>query len=174
MVGASAKRKHVSLGNEEIDGALDEDTYMEVRVGDSDDDWGDTVKGGSDSESENESEQQESDHEDSVQHVPNGFVPNGNVCPKFTFVGTNGVKVDIENETDILKYFLVIWTTPCGSLLQNKVTCMPDSFFAADPNLKPRLRVQDWVDTNINELKTFTAILLLQEILHKLENRLYF
>jgi hypothetical protein len=38
MAEVSAKRKRVSLGTEEIDGALDEDTDMGVPVDDSDDD----------------------------------------------------------------------------------------------------------------------------------------
>jgi hypothetical protein len=107
---------------------------MEIPVDESDGDWGDTDKGGSDSESEDEHEpQHESDHEDSVLHVPNGFVLNGNVRPKFAFVGTNIVNVDIENETDVLGYFLVIWMTPYGNLLQTKLTCMPDSFLRLIP-----------------------------------------
>jgi hypothetical protein len=80
---------------------------VEVPVDNSDDDWGDNDKGESDGESENQPElQHESDHEDNVQHVPNGFIPNGNVHPKLAFVGTNGVKVDTENETDALEYSL--------------------------------------------------------------------
>jgi hypothetical protein len=79
---------------------------MGVPVDDSDDDWSDTEEAGSDSESENEPEpQHESDHEDNVQHVPNAFVPNGNVRQKFAFVGKNGVNVDAESETDILDFF---------------------------------------------------------------------
>jgi hypothetical protein len=101
MAEVSVKRKRLSLGTEEIDGALAGDTDMEVPVDDSDDDWSD-----SDSESENDPEpQHESDHEDNVQHVLNAFVSNGNVHPKFSFVGTNGVNVDIENETNVFSYF---------------------------------------------------------------------
>jgi hypothetical protein len=47
-------------------------------------------------------------------------------------------------------------------------------FSVAHPNLKPWQRVQDWVDKDINKMKTFTGILLFQGILHKLENGLYF
>jgi hypothetical protein len=47
-------------------------------------------------------------------------------------------------------------------------------FLVVHPNLKPRSRVRDWVDTNINGMKTFIGILQLQGILHKLENELYF
>jgi hypothetical protein len=46
-----------------------------------------------------------SDNEDNVQYVPNGFVPDGNVRPKFKFVGINEVKVDSENETNVLEFF---------------------------------------------------------------------
>jgi hypothetical protein len=98
MAEVSATHKHVSLGKENIDDALDEHTDMEVPVDDNDHDWSDTDKGDSDSESENEPQQQhEGDHEDNVQHVLNGIIPNSNVHPKLAFEGINRVHVDTEN-----------------------------------------------------------------------------
>jgi hypothetical protein len=129
---ASAKCKRVSL-----DGAVDEDIDTEVLVDNSDDDWGDTDEGDSDSESENEPEPQhrESDREDNIN--PNGFVPNGNVCPKFAFVGTNGIKVDIENETDVLKYFVSYVDDSMWQLTVEQTNLFVRQFFTARPSLKP-------------------------------------
>jgi hypothetical protein len=138
MAEASAKCKHVSLSNEETDGVVDEDTDMEVPVDGSDYDWGDNDEGESDRESENEPKlQHESDHEDNVQHVANGFIPNGNVHPKFAFVGTNGVKVDIENETNVLKYFFSYMDDSMWQLTVKQANLYVTQFSVAHPNLKP-------------------------------------
>jgi hypothetical protein len=67
-------------------------------VDDSDDDWCDNDKGDGDNESENEPKlQHKRDHDNNIQHVPHGFIPNGNLHTKLAFSGANGSKVDTEN-----------------------------------------------------------------------------
>ena len=49
-----------------------------------------------------------------------------------------------------------------------------NEFLAANSNLKPRSRARSWMDTNPTEMKTLIGLLILQGIVQKPENGMYF
>jgi len=74
----------------------------------------------------------------------------------------------------VLYVFKSLMTKICGSCLLNKQTYTPTNVFAAHPNSTPQSRARSWMDTNPNEMKTLIGFLILQGIVQKPENGMYF
>jgi hypothetical protein len=65
-------------------------------------------------------------------------------------------------------------TKICGSGLLNKQIYTPTNVFAAHPNLTPQSRARSWMDTNPTKMNTLIGLLILQGIVQKPENGMYF
>ena len=59
-------------------------------------------------------------------------------------------------------------------LFAEQTNIYANQFLAANFNLKPRSRARSWVDTNPTEMKTLIGLLILQGIVQKPENGMYF
>ena len=71
--------------------------------------------------------------------------------------------------------FISLLMKICGGCLLNKQTNIyANQFLAANPNLKPRSRAVGWMDTNLTEMKALIGQLILQGIVQKPENGMYF
>jgi len=64
--------------------------------------------------------------------------------------------------------------TPHDKLFAEQTNIYANQFLAANPNLKPQFRARSWMDTNPTEMKTLIGFLILQGIVQKPENGLYF
>jgi len=82
--------------------------------------------------------------------------------------------VDFEDETSVLVCFQKFINKDMWQLFAEQTNIYANQFLAANPNLKPRSRARSWVDTNPTEMKTLIGLLILQSIVQKPENRMYF
>jgi hypothetical protein len=102
------------------------------------------------------------------------FVPHGVAHPRFAFLGISGVNVDFDDEINVLDCFQKFVDEDMWQLFAEQTNIYANQFFAANPNLKPRSRFRSWMDTNPTEMKTLIGLLILQGIVQKSENGMYF
>jgi len=77
----------------------------------------------------------------------------------------NGILVNCDNDTDVLENLLKYIDNYVQQLTVKQTNLYARQFIIAYPKLKPRLRVWDWVHAKENKIKTFTGLLLQQEIM---------
>jgi len=102
------------------------------------------------------------------------FVPHSVARPRFAFLGVSGVNVDFDDETSVLECFRKFIDEDMWQLFAEQTNIYANQFLAANPNLKSRSRARSWVDTNPTEMKTLIGLLILQGIVQKPENGMYF
>ena len=101
------------------------------------------------------------------------FVPHDVARPRFTFLSVSGVNADFDDE-------LMFWNLFRSSLMKyvalfaEQTNIYANQFLAANPNLKPRSQARCWMDTNPTEKKTLIGLLILNGIVQKPENGMYF
>ena len=102
------------------------------------------------------------------------FAPHGVARPRFAFLSVSGVNMDFDEEINVLEYFQKFIDEDMWQLFAQQTNIYANQFLAANPNLKPRSRARSWMDTNLTEMKTLIGLLILQGIVHKSENGMYF
>jgi len=102
------------------------------------------------------------------------FVPHGVARSRFAFLGVCGVNVDFDDEINVLECFQKFIDEDMWQLFAEQTNIYANKFLAANPILKPRSRARSWMDTNATEMKTLLGLLILQAIVQKPENGMYF
>ena len=62
--------------------------------------------------------------------------------PRFAFLGVRGVIADFDDETSVLEYFQKFIDEDMWQLFAEQTNIYANQFLAANPNLKPRSRIQ--------------------------------
>jgi hypothetical protein len=109
-----------------------------------------------------------------VSDISQHFVSHGVAHPRFAFLGVSVVKLDFDDETSVLECFQKCIDEVMWQLFAEQTNIYTNQFLAANPNLKPRSRSKSWMDTYPTEMKTLTGLLILQVIVQKPENGMYF
>ena len=115
----------------------------------------------------------ESEPYEKVSDFSQPFVPHGVARPRFAFLAISGVNADSDDGTSILECFQKFFDEDVWQFAEHTNT-YANQFLAANPNLKPRSRARSWMDTNPTEMKTPIGLLILQGIVHKPGNGMYF
>ena len=102
------------------------------------------------------------------------FVPHVVARPRFAFLGVSGVNVEFDDEINVLECFQKFNDEDMWELLVEQTNIYANQFLAGNHNLKPRFRTRCWMDTNAAEMKTLIGLLILQGIVQKPENGMYF
>lgn len=92
--------------------------------------------------------------------------------PKFQFNGKPGIKMPIVNADDPLDYFSYFFNDDVLSFIVKETNCYAKAFFE-DNNLTPSSRALDWKELNTEEFMCFLALLLLQGIVQKPVEKLF-
>ena len=82
--------------------------------------------------------------------------------------------MDFDNEINVLECFQGFIDEDMWQLFAEQTNIYAKQFLEANPNLKPRSQARHWMDTNPNEMKTLIELLILQGIVQKPENGMYF
>ena len=82
--------------------------------------------------------------------------------------------MDFDDEINVLECCQKCTDEDMWQLFAEQTNIYGNQFLAADPNLKPRSRARSRMDTNPTEMKTLIVLLILQGIVRKPENRMYF
>jgi len=174
MAASSNKRMKDLLTDEDISKVLDIEDESDVFSEESDDFWFDTSEEDSESDSDTSSVVHGSVPYEEVSDISQTFVPHGVARPRFAFLGVSGVKVDFDDETSVLECFQKFIDEDMWQWFAEQTNIYANKFLAANPNLKPRSQARSWVDTNPIEMKTLIGLLILQGIVQKPENGMYF
>ncbi len=174
MAALSNTRKRDLLTEEDISEGLDKEDESDVFSEESDDFLFATSEEDSESESDTSSVVHESERYEEVSDFLSHFVPHGVASPRFAFISSSGVNVDFDDETNVLECFQKFIGDEMWQLLAEQTNMYAHQFLAANPNLKPRSRARSWMDTNPTEIKTLIGLLILQGIVQKPENGMYF
>jgi len=102
------------------------------------------------------------------------FVPHSVACPRSAFFSVSGVNVHFDDEINVLQCFQKFIDEDVWQLFAEQRNIYANQFLAANPNLKPQSRARSWMDTNPTEMKTLIGLLILQGIVQKPENGMYF
>ena len=105
MAASSNKQKRDLLKEEDISEVLNKEDESDVFSEQSDDFSIDTSEEDSESESDTSSVVHESELYEEVSDFSPHFVPHGVASPRFAFIGSRGVNVDFDDETDVLECF---------------------------------------------------------------------
>jgi len=82
--------------------------------------------------------------------------------------------VDFDDEINVLECFQKFIDEGMWQLFAEQTNIYAKQFLAANPNLKPRSQARSWMDTNLTEMKTLIGLHILQGIVQKPENGMYF
>jgi len=82
--------------------------------------------------------------------------------------------VDFDNEINVLECFQKFIDEDMWQLLAGQTNIYANQLLAANPNLKPRSRARSWKDTTPTEMETISGLVILQGIVQKPENGMYF
>ena len=170
MAATSNKQMKDLLTGEDISKVLDIEDESGVFSEESDDFWFDT----SEEDPDTSSVVHESVPCDEVSDFSQTFVPHSVARPRFAFLGVSGVNVDFDDETSVLECFKKFIDKDMRQLFAEQTNIYANQFLAANRNLKPRSRARSRMDTNSTEMKTLTGLLILQGIVQKPENGMYF
>jgi hypothetical protein len=162
------------LTDEEISKVLDIEEESDVFSEESDDFWFDTSEEDSERDSDTSSIVHESEPCEEVSEFSQAFVPHGMAHQRFAFLGVSGVNVDFDDETSVLECFQKFIDEDIWQLFTEQTNIYANQFLAANPNLKPRSQARSWKNTNPSEMKTLIGLLILQGIVQKPENGMYF
>jgi len=102
------------------------------------------------------------------------FVPHSVARPRSAFLSVSGVNVHFVDEINVLQCFQKFIDEDMWQLFAEQRNIYANQFLAAIPNLKPKSRARSWMDTNPTEMKTLIGLLILQGIVQKPENGMYF
>jgi len=174
MAACRNKRKKDLLTDDDISKVLDTEDESDVFSDESDDFWFDTSEEDSDGDSDTSSVVNESVLYEEVSDFSHPFVPHGVARPRFAFLGVCGVNVDFDDEINVLECFQKFIDEGMWQLFAEQTNIYANQFLATNPNLKPRSRARRWMDTNPTEMKTLLGLLILQGIVQKPENGMYF
>ena len=90
------------------------------------------------------------------------------------FFSVSGVNVDFDDEIHVLECFQKFIDEDMWQLFAEQTNIYANQFLAAIPNLKPQSQARSSMDTNPTEMKTLIGLLILQVIVQKPENGMYF
>jgi len=153
---------------------LDIEDESDVFSEESDDFCFDTSEEGSDGDSDTSSAVNGSVYYEKVSDFSQRFIPHGVARPRVVFLGVSGVNVDFDNEINVLGCFHKFNDEDMWQLLAEQTNIYANQFLAGNHNLKPRSRTRCWMDKNTAEMKTLIGPLILQGIVQKPENGMYF
>ena len=145
MAASSDTRKRDLLTEEDISEVLDKEDESDVFSEESDDFSFDTSEEDSESESDTSSFVHESEPYEEVSDFSPHFVPHGVASPRFAFIGSSGVNVDFDDETNVLECFQKFIGDEVWQLFAEQTNIYANQFLAANPNLKPRSRARSWM-----------------------------
>jgi len=174
MAASRNKQKMDQLTDEDISKFLDVDDKSDVFSEESDGFWFDTSEEDSDRDSNTSSVVHESEPYEKVSDFSQPFVPHSVARPRFALLGASGVNVAFDVEINVLECFQKFIDEDMWQLFAEQTNIYAKQFFAANPNLKPRSPARSWMDTNPTEMKTPIGLLILQGIVQKPENGMYF
>jgi len=84
------------------------------------------------------------------------------------------VNADFDDDTSVLECFQKFIDENMWQLFAEQTNIYANQFLAANPNLKPRSRARSWMERNPTEMKAPIGLLILQVIVQKHENGMYF
>ena len=94
---------------------------------------------------------------------------------RFPFTGSPGMKAVVENKEDPLPFFELFFDDSLINLIAEQTNVYAQQFKEEhDGRLKRRFRVNSWADTNPCEIRVYLALLLLQGIIPKPKESLFF
>lgn len=93
---------------------------------------------------------------------------------QFTFNGSSGVNIEIENPNIPFNVFNTFITNDLVSIISEETNRYAMQYIQSNKNLKKHSRVRYWKETNISEIYVFIAFLLLQGIVQMPNNSQYF
>ncbi|KAG8223608.1 hypothetical protein J437_LFUL003476 [Ladona fulva] len=73
---------------------------------------------------------------------------------RFTFAGDSGMKVQVNEAENILEYFDLFVDDVLCNMIAEQSNIYAKQFLDTNPNLKPRSRAREWVETNSREIRT--------------------
>ena len=128
--------------------------------------------------SSNESDFDNLDNSDQT-HGSNPTAPTwhsqGSSRSRFPFNGNPGLKVNVQNTEDPISLFELFFDDELINLIVQQTNLYAQQVIAEkDGRLKKRPRIQEWQETNADEIKVYLALLLLQGIVRKPKEVLYF
>ena len=134
----------------------------------------------SDSDTENSSSETHSDDSDQT-FGSNPTVPDptwhsrGSARSRFPFNGNPGLKVNVQDTEDPILFFELYFDDALINLIVQQTNLYAQQVIAEkDGRLKKRSRMKEWKETDADEIKLYLAMLLLQGIVRKPKETLYF
>ena len=135
----------------------------------------------SDSVTEHSSNESDSDNLDNSDqtHGSNPTAPTwrsrGRARSRFPFNGNPGLKVNVQNTEDLISFFELFFDDELINLIVQQTNLYAQQVIAEkDGRLKKRSRIQEWQETDADEIKVYLALLLLQGIVRIPKEVLYF
>ena len=162
------------LTDDDISKVLDIEDESDVFLEGSDDFWFDTSEEDSDGDSDTGNVANESVSYEEVSHFSQPLVPHGVARPRFAFLGVSGANVDFDDEINILECFLKFTDEDMWQTFAEQTNIYAKQFLAANPNLKPQSRARSRMDAKPTKMNTLIGLLILQRIVQKPENGMYF
>jgi hypothetical protein len=138
----------------------------------SDNFWFDTRQEDLDSELDTSSVLHESELYEEVSDFSQPFVSYGMACQRFSFLSVREMNVDFDKEISVVECLQKFNDEETWQLFAEQTNIYANQFLAANPNLQPQAR--SWMDTNPTEMKALIGLLILQSIVQKPENGMYF
>ena len=107
--------------------------------------------------------------------TPSAWSTQGSARSRFPFTGNPGLKVNVENKEDPLSFFELYFDASLISLIVEQTNLYAQQVLTESAGRqKKRSRTKAWKDTDAGEIKLYLAVLLLQGIVHKPKETLYF
>ena len=116
----------------------------------------------------------DSEEETFTNYSPN-WVSSGKAQPPFDFTSNSGVKFKIENKVTPMTFFEQYFDNAIFERITNETNRYARQYLFENNNkLTKNSRFLKWVDTSLEEIKVYIALLILQGVDSKSETHMYF